>query len=140
METNLIVGACGDVCSECPRYSLTLADDLKGLEKLSELWYRVGFRDKIISPGELKCCGCRKENPCTTKINICDHLVEKTNCGECDLFPCEKINIAFQKAEDLKDICKTRCTDSEYQLLSRAFLNKKQILTEINRNYKNIIK
>jgi hypothetical protein len=139
METDIIVGACGDVCSECPRYLLTLNNDINGLKKLAELWQRLGFRDKMISPDELKCQGCRKENPCAHNIINCENLTGKTNCGECDSFPCEKINMAFQKTEDLKNNYRIKCSDSEYQQLSRAFLNKKQILNEINKRYKNII-
>jgi hypothetical protein len=58
------------------------------------------------------------------------------NCGECGNFPCDKINMVFQKTDAINKICKNRCTDDEYNNLSKAFLMKRQILTEINENYK----
>jgi hypothetical protein len=133
---NIKIGICGDVCSECPRYIATQNNDTIELGKIVELWYRLGFRNIIVSAEELKCTGCSSDNACAYQINNCNHLSGKHNCGECDLFPCEKINAAFQKTEELKDICREKCTDLEYLKLGKAFLNKKQILTEINDNFR----
>ena len=136
MCNDLKISICGDVCSECPRFIATETNDTAELEKIAELWYRLGFRDSILSSEDLKCTGCSKDKVCSYNINNCKHLNGKNNCGECDSFPCDKITIVFQKTDKTNEICKDKCSASEYKELSRAFLMKRQILTEINEIYK----
>lgn len=137
MRKYLKIAFCGDVCPECPRYIATQSNNILEFKKIAELWCRLGFRDKLISPEELKCTGCSKDIDCAHQLNNCEYSNGKSSCGECDLFPCDKINAAFQKTEKIKEICRTKCTDSEYEILNKAFLMKRQILAEINANYKN---
>jgi hypothetical protein len=132
MKEELKIGICGDVCSECPRYISTQNNDLSELEKVAELWYRMGFRDKIVSPEELKCTGCSKDLDCTYKVNNCEHLAGKNNCGECEIFPCDRMNLIFDKTDAFALICRKKCTESEYLQLENAFFNKRKILNEIN--------
>ena len=127
-----IISICGDLCSECPRYLATLKKDMAALEKIAELWYRLEFRNNIVSTEEIKCNGCNKEKFCSHGLNNCEHLKNKVNCGECDKFPCKKINKVFEKTDVVKKICIEKCTNNEYMELSRAFLLKREILTEIN--------
>ncbi len=136
MSKEMKISICGDVCSECPRYIATKNNDLLELEKIADLWYRLGFRDKILNPEDLKCSGCNKDKFCSYNINRCEYLYNINNCGECDNFPCDKINLVFQKTDNINEICKSRCMDSEYNNLYKAFLVKRQILTEINENCK----
>jgi hypothetical protein len=133
---DLKISICGDICSECPRFIATQSNDISALEKVAELWFRLGLREKILEPEELKCGGCSKSKPCAYDLNTCEHLIGKQNCGECDIFPCDKINFAFQKTTLLEPICKEKCSKEEYKVLTRAFLMKRQILTEINNNKK----
>jgi len=105
---------------------------LSELEKVAELWYRMGFRDKIVSPEELKCTGCSKDLDCTYKVNNCEHLAGKNNCGECEIFPCDRMNLIFDKTDAFALICRKKCTESEYLQLENAFFNKRKILNEIN--------
>ena len=138
MSTNLKVTICGDVCTECPRYIATQENDTTSLEKIAELWYKLGLRDKILPADELKCFGCTKDKFCTHQLNKCVHLTNKNNCGECDIFPCDKINTVFSKTEDFAKTCKQICTAEEFQSLEKAFLLKKKILVQIhNNNLKN---
>jgi hypothetical protein len=136
MQNALKISICGDVCSECPRYKATQADNHAALIKIAELWYRLGFRDKILGPEDLKCTGCSKDKSCTHGLTNCGYLENKNNCGECDIFPCNQINLVFQKTEQANKTCKDKCPEAEYKVLQRAFLMKKEILTEINKNYK----
>ena len=136
MSDELIISMCGDVCSECPRYRATKANDLSELEKIAQLWYKLGLRDAILKPEDLKCSGCSKDKQCSHNINRCENLKNKQNCGQCDCFPCDTINLVFQKTDITDEICKNRCSDEEYQRLQKAFLMKRQVLTEINENYK----
>lgn len=132
MDKGLKIAICGDVCSECPRYKATKANDITEFAKTARLWYKAGYRDKIASAEELKCNGCSKELKCAHEINTCEYLGNKKNCGECDFFPCDKINMAFRKADISKEICRKKCTDEEFQMLNRAFFMKKEILTELH--------
>lgn len=132
MSNDMIISICGDVCSECPRYIATKANDLLELGEIAGLWYRLGFRDKILNPEDLKCSGCSKDKPCSYNINKCEHLEDINNCGECDNFPCDKLELVFQKTDTTNETCKIKCSGNEYNRLSRAFLMKRQILTGIN--------
>ena len=126
------IGYCGDVCSECPRYIATQNNNLHAFEKTAILWHKLGLRDSIVSPADLKCNGCSKELDCAHKINNCVHLNGKNNCGECDLFPCDTISEVFSKTEKFKKICKRKCSEEEFYQLQKAFLDKRKILTGIN--------
>lgn len=127
-----LISICGNICSECPRYIATQADDFDKLIAIAELWYRLGFRDKIMNPEEMKCEGCYKEKLCAHDLNKCEYLGEKSNCGECNYFPCEKINAVFKKTNKVIEKCKDKCSENEFKDLERAFFMKKQILSEIN--------
>ena len=59
---------CGDNCSECPRYLAKTEDELKAV---AQLWYRVGWRDKIVSNDEIKCFGCSSHKKCTYQLFYC---------------------------------------------------------------------
>jgi hypothetical protein len=129
-----IISICGDICSECPRYIATLSEDMASLEYLAALWHRLGFRDRVLPPEEMKCTGCNKKKDCNHGINTCEHLGIKNNCGECDHFPCDKIKIVFEKTRETERLCKTKCTPGEYTEFDHAFFMKQQILGKINRD------
>ncbi len=80
---------CGDNCIECPRYNAHTDEELKAV---AELWYRVGWRDSIVSNEEIACTGCSSHKTCTYNLVECtkEHSVSK--CNQCNEFPCEKIN------------------------------------------------
>ncbi|MFQ3579922.1 MAG: DUF3795 domain-containing protein [Bacteroidales bacterium] len=137
IQTNQKISFCGDVCTECPRYVATIANDNIALKSLAELWFKLGFRPKVVDPEEIKCLGCSKEMACSNGINDCEHLETIMNCGECDNFPCEKINAVFEKTDTVNKTCKDKCTEIEYNGLRKAFFMKRQILTEINRKHRN---
>ena len=136
MEKKPIISFCGDVCTECPRYIATLNNDAEALLSFAGLWYRLGFRPKVVEPEEIKCHGCNRNMVCSNGINDCEHLKHISNCGECDLFPCDKINAVFMKTDDTMEKCRQKCTENEFLMLERAFLRKRQILTEINEKHR----
>ena len=128
-----IISVCGDVCSECPRYLATLDDSREKLVNVALLWHRLGFRDRVVDVEEIKCTGCNKKTDCGYGLTTCEHLGNKANCGECELFPCPKFDLVFQKSDMGDEICKLHCSHYEYSVLKRAFFNKKEILTNIHR-------
>ena len=132
MNNKIKISICGDTCSECPRYIATIENDTNRLVELAQLWYRLGFRDRVVEPDEIRCVGCDKTKACSYGINTCPHLEGKDNCGQCDVFPCEKIINIFEKTDDLNERCKRLCPPHEYLQLQKAFLMKRETLYHIN--------
>lgn len=116
---------CGDNCNFCPRYN---AKTEANLQKVAELWYRVGWRDCVVSNEEIKCTGCLSHKKCTYELEECtkNHNVEK--CNQCDNFPCDKINVMLSRSKEYKNICKEICSSEEYQMLEKAFFEKEENL------------
>ena len=116
---------CGDNCNFCPRYNAKTEADL---QKVAELWYRVGWRDCVVSNEEIKCTGCLSHKKCTYELVECtkNHNVEK--CNQCDNFPCDKINLMLSRSKEYKNICKEICSPDEYKTLEKAFFEKEKNL------------
>jgi hypothetical protein len=127
-----IISVCGDVCSECPRYNATINISIEELQNVALLWHRLGFRDRVVDIEEIKCSGCNKKPDCGYGLTTCEHLTDKANCGECELFPCSKFDEVFTRSDKGDEICKLHCNADEYSVLKRAFFNKKEILTNIH--------
>ena len=88
---------CGDNCLECPRYHAHTEEELK---HAAELWYRVGWRDRIVSNEEIACTGCSKHKKCTYQLVECTQEHQVSKCAECDRFPCDKIRDMLKKSAD----------------------------------------
>lgn len=116
---------CGDNCLECPRYNAQSEDELRAA---AELWYRIGWRARIVSNEEIKCTGCSSHKECTYRLVECtkNHNVEK--CNQCELFPCEKISDMLRRSADYRKRCKEVCSEEEYSILEKAFFNKENNL------------
>lgn len=93
---------CGDNCIECPRYN---AHSEQELQNVAELWYRVGWRDCVVSSEE---------------------IVDK--CNQCAEFPCGKISSMLERSKEYQKRCKDVCTDAEYDMLEKAFFDKENNL------------
>lgn len=115
---------CGDNCIECPRYNAHSDEELK---RVAELWYRVGWRNSIVSNKEISCSGCSSHKQCTYNLVECikEHNVEK--CSQCSEFPCLKISDMLKRSEEYQKKCMEVCTAQEYNSLAKAFLIKKII-------------
>ena len=106
---------CGDNCCKCPRY---LAKTNGELEKVAELWFRIGWRDRIVPIEEIRCTGCTSHKQCTYCLVDCvkENHVEK--CNQCPRFPCEKITDLLRRSEKYE----------EYRMLKSAFFHKEENL------------
>jgi len=132
------LGFCGDDCNVCPRYIATQSGDVEQLKKVAALWYRVGYRDKIVPPEEMICRGCS-----STWCNVVDNrdvrecALEKgvENCGKCENYPCEKVLKVFEQTESFAKTCKEKCSKEEYECLQKAFFSKKENLDRVNREW-----
>ncbi|MFA9378187.1 MAG: DUF3795 domain-containing protein [Lachnotalea sp.] len=120
-----LITLCGDNCIECPRYN---AHSTKELQRVAELWYRVGWRDTVISNEEIQCTGCSSHKQCTYKLVECtkEHNVQK--CNQCNQFPCNKISEMLRQSEKYKSRCREVCSREEFSILEKSFFEKEKNL------------
>lgn len=116
---------CGDNCLECPRYLAKTEEEKK---KVAELWYRVGWRDKIVSADEISCNGCSSHKQCTYNLVECVKKNGVEKCSQCREFPCEKITSMLRRSFEYKKKCKEVCSKEEYTMLEKAFFRKDKYL------------
>lgn len=116
---------CGDNCLECPRY---LAQSDEELQKVAELWYRVGWRDRHVSNEEIQCTGCSSHKQCTYQLVECTKVHNVQKCNQCERFPCEKIVDMLKRTEVYRKKCKELCTAAEFVRLEKAFFEKESNL------------
>lgn len=116
---------CGDNCIECPRYN---AHSEAELRKVAELWYKVGWRDTVVSNEEIACTGCSSHKTCTYGLVDCtrNHGVEK--CNQCGKFPCSKIEDMLKRSREYQEKCRELCSEKEYFALKKAFFDKENNL------------
>lgn len=116
---------CGDNCLECPRYLAKTDDELK---RAAELWYRIGWRDTVVSNDEIRCCGCSSHKKCTYNLVECINEKGIEKCSQCADFPCEKIKSMLIRSREYQAKCREICTANEYRMLEKSFFNKEENL------------
>jgi len=128
-----MIGICGDNCAYCPRYTATLKGRTIELEKVKELWVRLGFRDLDFPVQDMACHGCKPENKCAyVELSTCVITKRLEDCGSCNEYPCKLINSAFDKSEKLKSQASMVCTHEEMDVLHKAFFSKKEYFDRIH--------
>lgn len=129
------VGKCGDNCSFCPRYIATQDGSVQELERVKELWVRLGLRNPDFPVQAMVCNGCESENKCAyMELRTCLISKEIVNCGLCNNYPCKIIKAVFAKSERLQRRAARVCTTAEMELLRKAFFAKKEYFDTIQRN------
>ncbi len=127
------IGVCGDNCSYCPRYIATLSGNIEELEKVKELWVRLGWRVESFPADKLVCYGCSPEVKCAyPELSNCAYEKKIPNCGLCDNYPCDLVNTAYERTKRLTANARSVCNREEMDILNKAFLNKKRTLDKIN--------
>ena len=116
---------CGDNCTECPRYN---AHSDEELEAVAKLWYKVGWRERVVSNQDISCTGCASHKQCTYQLVACtkEHNVDK--CNQCSKFPCDKIRDMLKRSADYQQRCMEVCSEEEYIMLKNAFFDKENNL------------
>lgn len=130
MKMERIIAACGNDCSKCPRH---LPKTEKELKETAELWFKIGYRDKVVSNDEIACEGCTKDNWCRYKIINCTSERGIENCGKCRSYPCEVIKEAFKVTMEFEPSVKSACSDEEYEMMKEAFFEKEKNLNIIKK-------
>ena len=128
-----IIGICGDNCACCPRYIATQNGRIEELEKVKELWVRLGFRDPAFPTDAMACFGCKPEIKCAyAQLRTCANKKTVDNCGLCREYPCERINAAFEKTEKIRAQADLVCTSEEMAALDKAFFSKRLRLDRLH--------
>ncbi|WP_303870322.1 DUF3795 domain-containing protein [Acetobacterium wieringae] len=112
---------CGDNCTYCPRFNAHTQEELK---QVAELWYHLGWRDRVVSPDEIKCPGCNPNKQCPYGLIDCTWEHEVRHCNQCVEYPCQKIERMLRKSREFKTMCQEICSDQEYAVLKKAFFEK----------------
>lgn len=129
-----MIGVCGDDCGACPRFRATASGDPAALESVRELWVRIGLREPGVSAGSLACDGCSPSRPCAWPlVRDCAFSRGFPNCGLCGEFPCCRLEAVFEASKDLAERIPTICTRTERDMLTGAFLMKRENLELIRR-------
>ncbi len=130
---NKIIAACGNDCSVCPRYNKApFEKSEEELHRTAVLWHKIGYRDHVVTNEEISCSGCTSDNWCRYKVIRCCEEHGVSNCGECNLYPCDNIKECFEVTASFIPKVKEVCTDEEFEILKKAFFEKKENL-EMNK-------
>ena len=130
-----MIGICGDKCNCCPRYIATQDGSIQDLEKVKELWVRLGLRDSNFLAQDMACEGCLPENKCAyIDLRSCPNLKSCENCGLCIEYPCKLIKRAFE-SEKLEIQAQKVCTQEEMEILRKAFFSKKEYFDHIHQKF-----
>ena len=125
-----IIAACGNDCAACPRYcKAPFEKSDEELNHTAELWFKIGYRDRVVSNEEIACTGCKKENWCRYEIVSCVSEKHLANCGQCSMYPCETIQTCFRVTKSFEPECRKACTEEEYIQMKTAFFEKEENLT-----------
>ncbi|AFM40976.1 hypothetical protein Desaci_2001 [Desulfosporosinus acidiphilus SJ4] len=127
------IAFCGNNCTACPRYTATVSGDILRIKAVAELWYRLGYRDTIVSVDEIMCYGCPTSSFCRYEIQQCASEKKVNNCGSCKEYPCYLMIKCFEQTQKYAESLKWKCTEKEYRCLEIAFFSKKENLDSANK-------
>ncbi len=103
---NKMIAYCGLVCTECPAYIATQADDVGAIQRVAEKWAKEF--NASITADNVWCDGCLSDGP-----RLCVHCGEcavracaigkgVVNCAHCDDYGCETLTGFLVYAPDAK--------------------------------------
>jgi hypothetical protein len=96
MLMDRMIAFCGVVCTDCPAYLATQANDHDALEQVLAHW-REEFNAPDIAVEDIMCDGCltsdgRLNGYCQhCEIRPCGVAQGVTNCAYCDEYACDKL-------------------------------------------------
>jgi hypothetical protein len=104
-----IVACCGLVCSSCPAYVATQADDAAALERVAEQW-REEYNAPDITVDSVICDGCmvESERHCghwyECDIRACGVARGLANCAHCADYACDRLESFFGFVPDARTV------------------------------------
>jgi len=102
-----MIAYCGLLCTDCPAYLATQADDQAALERVAARW-REEYNAPDITVESVICDGCltnegRKCSHCPEcEIRACAMARGVVNCAYCDDYVCEKLQTFFGFVPDAR--------------------------------------
>jgi len=101
-----MIAHCGLICTECPGFLATQADDDAQRAKVAEMWSQEYGGQ--VKPEDINCDGCLSEtgphighwDTCDTRKCAQEKGVE--NCAHCDYYACEYLSGVFGMAPEAK--------------------------------------
>ena len=102
-----MIAYCGLVCTDCPAYVATQADDRDALERVAAQW-REEYNAPEITAASVGCDGCldggRKCSHCAEcEIRVCGVERGVVNCAHCDEYVCGKLEGFFSLVPDARE-------------------------------------
>ena len=97
---NRMVAICGLICTECPAYIATQADDLAAKERVAAEW-REAFGLPEIDIGFVTCDGCLSVDgrlggyTGQCPVRACGLERRVVNCAHCPDYACQKLEAFF---------------------------------------------
>jgi hypothetical protein len=101
-----IIGYCGLVCSECPAYVATVANDDAKRAAVAKQWSEEYGAD--VTAEDINCLGCHASDdsvfshPLTCKIRLCGRERGIATCGHCDEYPCAILEAFFKMVPEAR--------------------------------------
>ena len=94
-----MIAYCGLICTECPAYLATQANDRAELERVAAMW-REEYNAPNITVESVICDGCivggHKCGHCAEcDIRACAMALNVANCAHCADYTCEKLEKFF---------------------------------------------
>lgn len=97
---------CGIECSECGAFQATKDNDNVKRVEVAAMWSKQFNAD--IKPSDINCDGCQSENGVlfshclVCEIRNCAKTKKVENCGYCNEYPCNKLNMIFDFLPEAK--------------------------------------
>jgi hypothetical protein len=104
-----IIAYCGLVCTDCPAYIATQADDRGALEQVAAQW-REEYNAPNLTVESVICDGCLGSNGrhCShcfeCEIRACGMDRDVINCAHCADYTCEKLDGFFGLVPDARAV------------------------------------
>ena len=129
MNSSDRIGACGDNCSQCPRFIATATKDVALLRQLSAIWLQAGWRERLVKAEELTCYGCNTTINCSNGVRQCAMMHSAENCGECsESKSCTIIENVIKKSDINRKLCYEIFPIEIYEILDKSFFRKRENL------------
>lgn len=107
---NHMIAFCGLICTECPAYKATQADDDAARARVAEVWAEA-FNAEGLTAEDINCDGClvnegRLFSHCfECPIRACGRARGVVNCAHCaDYESCEHVAGFFEMAPEAKAV------------------------------------
>ena len=104
-----MISYCGLICTDCPAYIATQADDRTALEQVAAQW-REEYNAPALTAESATCDGCTasKGRRCghwfECDIRVCGMERSVANCAHCTDYACEKLEGFFGFVPDARAV------------------------------------